>query len=185
VYDPSTAEQGIHAGAKVLHGVGFDRWVSKAGNPMLEVYFVVLQDLADSGDEGELTRRSFALTESAIQFWGRLCLAAGHTKPHDPEHDDDVVEHIIGKGPILATCKAREYQGESKIEPDGFKAYKGEPDPGWDEVIEAGRASFEKILAARKKKAGGGGGGSRASSEGSGGRASTGGGGRDNDDIPF
>lgn len=182
VYDPNSAggaQQTIHPGQKLVQAVGFDRWASKAGAWMLEVSFVVLRDDANSGDEGVITRRSFALTDKAIQFWGRFCLAVGYTQPHDPE-DDDVVDHIIGLRPVICTVKGREWNGETRYEPDQFRPFRGEIDPSWDDAIEQGRESYARIAAARAAKRSGGGGGN-----GGGGAPRKPKGGSDLDDVPF
>lgn len=177
-YDPNTAgspQQSIHPGQKLVAAVGFDRWQSKSGSAMLEISFVVLRDDADTGDEGVITRRSFALTEKAIQFWGRFCLAVGYTQPHDPE-DDDIVAHIIGLRPLLCVVKGREWNGEMRYEPDSFRAFRGEFDPAWDDAIEEGRQSYARIAAAREAKRNGGGGRSGAPRKPSGSGL---------DDVPF
>lgn len=194
MYDPNSAKEGVHPGRKVLHGLGFTRWVSKGkGTPMCDVWFVVLTDLAaeegSDGDAGELIKNRFAFTDAAMMMWGRFCLGVGYAQAHDV-FDDDTIDTIIGKGPVIGNVKMKEWEGEERPEIAQFSKFGGDQDPEWEDAIAKGQARFHKLQAAMTEKArqkGGGGGSRRASApddpESHGGEG--GGGGQGDDGIPF
>jgi hypothetical protein len=170
-YDPSKDESAkstgggqskfktVKPGKKVLHGLVHERYNAQSGTPMMRVWFVILKAYGNTDDEGEVIARNFPLTEKAIVIWGRFCNAVGYLKAHDTEDDNDVSD-IIGKGPVTCEVIEEEYNGKKTCKPDQFSPYKGEYDPEWDNMLERGRVTVERIQMRMAEKRGSSGAGS-------------------------
>jgi hypothetical protein len=165
----------VGPGLKTLHGLTHERWEARSGTKMLKVWFVILKDHTKNGDDGEVIARNFALTPKAMFLWSRFCKALGYEKAHDLSSDSDVAD-IIGYKAVNSELVANEYNGKTTYQPDNFAAYEGKEGSDWDDVIERGRVSVERIQAKIAEK--------RASNS-SGGYESSYTPPVDNSDIPF
>jgi len=131
-------------GRKLVHGVGFRRWVSKSGTPMLTIAFVILHDHEKNGDEGCIVFRNFSLSERALFFLGRFAAAVGWNKPFDSD-DNDAIERIVSAGPVSTKLEEDTYDGKTKVVPEGFLKFSGQYNPKWNSLIQAGEAEYAEM----------------------------------------
>lgn len=143
-------------GQKVLVPLGFERWKSSKGNPMLSLMFGCVVDLEKGGnDVGAVTWRHFALTPNAIRFFANFAKAMGHTSPFNVFKDEDV-EAIMAKGAFVGVVKNETYEKSRggtgiKSEVEFFNDYEGDWDPGFDELVASMEELWDKYLSWREK----------------------------------
>lgn len=143
-------------GRKVLAAIGYERWESGKGNPMLSVRFVCLDDLqGDASEVGAHVWRNFALTQAAVQFFARFARAINFLSPFNVFKDEDV-QAILAKGAVIGKVETETYtrndgkEGE-KSEVKFFDRYEGNWEPGWDEITTAAEEVWDKYLDWREK----------------------------------
>jgi len=197
MYDPNSANEGgggiCTAGKKLLHGVGRNRWTSSSGRGTVieDIEFVVLRNLGsdDQSDVGKRVTGRFFMTDKSMWRFGKYCLAQGQHEPFN--HDDpNEMERVISLGPVIGQVFHDSYNGKTNPRVEEFTAWSGQQDPGWDEVIAEGEASY-KEWRSKMESGGSSSGRSGGGSSSSGGGGGGGGGGQrgghsgPDDDIPF
>jgi hypothetical protein len=176
--DPNASGGGMpHPGTKIAHAVGFHRWTSSRGNPMISVAFVIVADPENQGDEGATFTERFTITEKALARLSAWAVATGYAQPWDSD-DDDKLGEICALGAVQVKLVEDEYQGETRIVPGNwpFSRYTGPADESWDAIVARAEANYQRRMAERSSFGGGGGGGSRPSATTTRGN---------DDDIPF
>jgi len=163
--NPETDSQGTSdfcaPGRKLCAAVGIRRWTAGTGTPMLTMGFVVLRDGATTGDEGKVFMERFPLVQTAAFRIARWAKAQGWPTEFDADDDDDL-QRIMARGPVVAVLKEDTYKGKTRteVDPDGWAPYTGDRDPAWDGMISKGELEFEAIQRRMANKAGSGNAGS-------------------------
>lgn len=183
-------------GRKLLAPIGFERYQSQNGNPMIGVRFLVLRDYADDGDDANTEcYENFTNTPKALFRIARFARALGQTDPFDTD-DDEELGNILVMGYVEADVEVEEFEGKSKPRPKEFHVWRGDgEEPEWSEWIDAADTRHTEYLVWRAEhprgtfnkggKGGGssgGSGGARPSSGESGGRGARK---QRGDDVPF
>lgn len=135
----------VRPGRKLSQAVGMSRWTASTGTPMLTIGFVVLQDAAEGGDDcGLIFLERFALTAAATFRLARWAKAQGYAGEFYPD-DDEAIQRIMARGPVVATLVEDTYKGKTRAQVDAFAAYTGQADPSWDAAVLAGEQEYRAI----------------------------------------
>ena len=196
-YDKGGDTRYCKAGRKVLVPLGYERWKSSKGTPMVSIMYLCVVDLVEGGkDVGAVVWRNFALSQNAVQFFARFARAMKHHSPFNVFKDDDVQE-IVGKGACIGKVEVesgdrRDGNGKwERSEVKFFDPFDGDWEPDWDALVAEGEEkcwdTYLKFRAENPRgaprKGKGGGGGSEGGGGGGGGGGYTPQG--PDDDIPF
>jgi hypothetical protein len=98
-------EQYALEGKKVLQCVGTYKSTSSNGTQFYRCKFVVLNDLEDQGDEGNVVWKNFFLSDKAIKFLIYFTNSVGHRSPFDAEQEA-IFDQIAKSRPFLGTLVA-------------------------------------------------------------------------------
>jgi hypothetical protein len=182
----------VGPGRKLLAAVGFERYESRNGNPMVGVRFVCLvdreaagSDVASGDEQGEIYE-NFTMTDRAMWRVVDFARAIGYPDAFDPEDDEDLGK-LLTHGYVEAIVEMDSWQGRERPKIARFQrpgSYSDDPD--WGEWIEAGEERHRGYLSWRADNPRGSGnyssGSASSRSSGSSGSSSAS---RPSDDIPF
>jgi hypothetical protein len=148
----------VGPGKKLLAAVGFERYFSRNGNPMLSIRFVCLLDREGSGDEKGEIYENFTLSDRALWRFVAFAQALGYPEAFDPEDDEDV-SRLLTHAYVEGEVRMDEWQGKERPKIDRFaRAGRYEEDPDWASWIEAGEERHRGYLEWREKNPRGSGG---------------------------
>lgn len=169
-------------GTKLFAVVGYERYSSSRGNPVLSIRLLCLLDREGSKDEGKVVFENFTLTDKAMWRLVNFARAIGYNEPFDTD-DNEAIGALLTSGYVDGLVHMDRWGDKETPKVKEFSAPAGyTEDPDWGAMIDQGEADHRDYLkwrADNPRGAGGssGGGGSRRGGGGSGG------GRRDN--IPF
>lgn len=172
----------VGPGKKLLAAVGFERYQSRNGNPMLSVRFICLLDREGSGDERREIYENFTLTDRAMWRMVDFAKALRFGEAFDPDVDEDI-SRLLTAGYVEAEVKMEEWQGKERariakiVRPGRY-----EEDPDWSSWIEQGEERHRGYLDWRAQNPRGGFSSSSSTSSSSSSSSYTS---RDDDHIPF
>ena len=133
-------EQYALEGKKVLQCVGTYKSKASTGTEYYRCKFVVLHDLDNQGDEGNVVWKNFFLSDRAINFLLYFTNAVGHRSPFDAAQEI-VFDTIAKSRPFVAELVAA---GDYGPDINRFRAAKISDIPdGVEEVIQTSTAKFE------------------------------------------
>lgn len=145
------------AGRKVLVPLGYERWKSSKGTPMLSIMYGCVVDLVEGGgDAGAVVWRNFALSQNAVQFFARFARAMRFTSPFNVFKDEDVGE-ILGKGACIGKVEVESgdrKDGNGKWERSEvkfFDPYEGDWEPHFDELVTGMEEKWDAYLKFRSE----------------------------------
>jgi len=143
-------EQYALEGKKVLQCVGTYKATASTGTPYYRCKFVVLNDLEDQGDEGNVVWKNFFLSDKAVRFLLYFTRAMGHRSPFDAAQEA-VFDAIAKSRPFIG-----ELVGDGDYGPDISRfnrASISDLPEEMDKLIEKSSAKFEDWV--QWKKSGG------------------------------
>lgn len=139
----------IGPGRKLLAAVGFERYESRNGNPMISVRFVCLRDFEGGGNERAECYDQFTLTDRALWRIVEFARALGFSDAFDPEVDEDVTR-LLTHGFVEAEIVLDSWQGKERPKVDRWHVARSvDEDPDWSEWIEAGEERHRGYLSWR------------------------------------
>ena len=133
-------EQYALEGKKVLQCVGTYKATASTGTEYYRCKFVVLNDLENQGDEGNVVWKNFFLSEKAVRFLLYFTKSMGHRSPFDASQEA-VFDAIAKSRPFVG-----ELVGDGDYGPDINRFHRANisdlPD-GMDEMIKKSTVKFE------------------------------------------
>jgi hypothetical protein len=121
--------------------VGMDYQESRAGNKMVVVRFICLQDLEDESnneDFGAYAWDTFVLTERALWKIAKYSVAVGNNAPFDAENEVEL-QKVLMTRPVIADMKIdKDNEGTERVRAAGYYPYRGEQGDSWDDMITTG-----------------------------------------------
>ena len=140
----------ISIGRKLLAAVGFERYSSRNGNPMISVRFICLQDYEGGVDDRAEVYENFTLTERAYWRIVGFARALGYPDAFDPDVDEDI-SSLLTHGYVEANIQMDTWQGKERPKIDQFsRAGSVSEDPEWKTWIEEGEERHRGYLDWRK-----------------------------------
>ena len=168
-------EQYALEGKKVLQCVGTYKSTTSGGTGFYRCKFVVINDLENQGDEGNVVWKNFFLSDKAIKFLIYFINSVGHRSPFDAEQEA-VFDEIAKSRPFLGTLVAG---GDYGPEINRFNAVAMSQIPnGTESIVQGSADKFNNWV--EWKKSGSSNGATNYSS-----RTNNNGGNSQYDDIPF
>ena len=179
----------VGPGRKLLAAVGFERYDSRNGNPMVSVRFVCLHDFDGNGDERGEIWDQFTLTDRAMWRIVEFARALRFPDAFDPEVDEDVTG-LLTHGYVEADVRMDTWNGKERPKVDRFHVARSvDEDPDWPAWLEAGEERHRGYLSWRADNPRDGYGSSGSGSSGYSSRGSSSGSSRGSsrpaNDIPF
>ena len=138
--DSFEREQYALEGKKVLQCVGTYKATASTGTEYYRCKFVVLNDLEDQGDEGNVVWKNFFLSDKAVRFLLYFTRSMGHRSPFDAAQEA-VFDAIAKSRPFIG-----ELVGDGDYGPDinrFNRASISDLPEGMDAVIEKSTVRFE------------------------------------------
>jgi len=152
------------AGQKLIAVVGLWMGKSSNGNPMANVHCVCLRDMENKGEEGFDVWVNLPLIESVKWKIANFADAAGYAQPFDA-HSKEQLTKALTNYPLVVTLEPNTYTRDGKEKTNyqvtKYEQYTGDPDDGWDPIMNDANARLKDTLKrlAEKAKGGGNGGG--------------------------